>query len=158
MAFYRSSGGGANSDSKLFVLSSISSNSQDSSSYTPTKAIECVDSSRWSSKVNVLSYLEMTPSDGSVCANAVSTYIRNFTGSVDTPQTCTVKMQGYNGSTWVDIETISYLSTEIGVPVIKKFSNNTSYSKYRFNFQDYPYRNSSNNGYCGMVFIALLSI
>ena len=57
MAFYRSGGGGANSDGKLLVLSSISSNSQESSTYNAAKAIECVDTSRWSSAISVLSFV-----------------------------------------------------------------------------------------------------
>jgi len=148
-----SSGGGK--EATILMPTSVTTNSTESSSYPAENSTSVYPTMgrRWSSATNTLAYLEYTFSEA-VCVNRIDTLICVTT---DTANDCTAKIQGYDGSSWVDIETLSYTATEVKSHVIRRINNSNKYTRYRFTFTSYPYNASSSRAFCGMGMCLLIN-
>jgi hypothetical protein len=145
---------------EIFPLSAISAGNQESSN-PASNAANSLLTNRYSANYNQLTYLELTPYAGSVCVNAIYASIGADLISDCHGQDFTAKIQGYNGSSWVDIDTLSYTAAEADTRIgsVKTINNTTAYTKYRFVYQSYTHKqNSGTRQYCGMCFIELLNI
>lgn len=143
---------GGNEEIVVFPIKSITA----SSSYVGFNIESAVDldiDTRWSSAENTLSYIELTMKT-SVCANAVYTLFRE---SGEIPHNFNVKISGFDTS-WHEIDTISYATSDFRNNVTKRFNNSNNYSKYRFEFLDYSHDDGMGSNYCGMTCMAFMNI